>query len=265
MKRDARAPRPEQVHRLTLDSRVLEGQSAGRSGHAHHRRLRTGGDKTGRAAAACRSRRLHRGRTGAHQLEEFRRECARAAGSPDRPAAPCRPRSSRFPTVSPSWAATSTSTAPRTGRWDDFLLRRSVPFVERRFRLRRRRAARRASAKAPAATAPSRMRCSSRFLERRGLSFRRHGVRAGVTCREFPRLLRALAKHGGSIEKWIDDFYAAPKVKDSDVHNLMTLAMCATYDPDPGAPYRLAPAGTIRHLRNHPRALGQFHATGIRA
>lgn len=49
--------------------------------------------------------------------------------------------------------------------------------------------------------------------------------------------MRALAKTGGSIEKWINDFYAAPKVKDGDVHNLMTLAMCATYDPDPGAPF----------------------------
>jgi len=54
---------------------------------------------------------------------------------------------------------------------------------------------------------------------------------------EFPRLLRALAKQGGDIGKWVDAFWSAPKTKDSDVHNLMTLAMCATYDPDPTAPY----------------------------
>jgi len=53
---------------------------------------------------------------------------------------------------------------------------------------------------------------------------------------EFPRLLRTLAKAGGSAEKWLDDFYAAPKVRDADVHDLMVLAMCATYDPDPAAP-----------------------------
>jgi hypothetical protein len=52
---------------------------------------------------------------------------------------------------------------------------------------------------------------------------------------EFPRLLRALAKHGNSIQKWIEDFYAKPKTKDSEVHDLMQLAMCATYDPDPNA------------------------------
>lgn len=54
---------------------------------------------------------------------------------------------------------------------------------------------------------------------------------------EFPRLLRALAKQGGSVAKWIDAFHAAPKTRDGDVHDLMTLAMCATYDPDPSAPY----------------------------
>ena len=54
---------------------------------------------------------------------------------------------------------------------------------------------------------------------------------------EFPRILRALAKKEGSIQKWIDAFWAAPKQKDEDVHDLMNLAMCATYDPDVSAPY----------------------------
>jgi enterochelin esterase-like enzyme len=52
---------------------------------------------------------------------------------------------------------------------------------------------------------------------------------------EFPRLLRKLAKHDNSIQKWIEAFYAAPKTRDGDLHDLMTLAMCATYDPDPDA------------------------------
>jgi enterochelin esterase-like enzyme len=54
---------------------------------------------------------------------------------------------------------------------------------------------------------------------------------------EFPRLLRALAKAGGSVERWINDVYAAPKIRDADIHDLMMLAMCATYDPDPDMPY----------------------------
>jgi hypothetical protein len=54
---------------------------------------------------------------------------------------------------------------------------------------------------------------------------------------EFPRLLRALAKQGGSIGKWIDAFHTAVKTRDNDIQDLMTLAMCATYDPDTSAPY----------------------------
>ncbi len=52
--------------------------------------------------------------------------------------------------------------------------------------------------------------------------------------RDMPGLLRALAKKG-SIEKFITDFEAGPKWKGGDIHLLMTLAMCATYDPDPSA------------------------------
>lgn len=52
--------------------------------------------------------------------------------------------------------------------------------------------------------------------------------------RDMPALLRALAKKG-SIEKFITDFEAGPKWKGGDVHLLMSLAMCATYDPDPSA------------------------------
>jgi S-formylglutathione hydrolase FrmB len=52
---------------------------------------------------------------------------------------------------------------------------------------------------------------------------------------DFPRLLRALAKHDNSIQKWLEAFYGAPKMRDRDVHDLMQLAMCATYDPDPDA------------------------------
>ncbi len=52
---------------------------------------------------------------------------------------------------------------------------------------------------------------------------------------EMPALLRALARKEGSIEKLITDFEAGPKWNGKDIHNLMTLAMAATYDPDPTA------------------------------
>ena len=50
---------------------------------------------------------------------------------------------------------------------------------------------------------------------------------------EAPGLLRALARKDGSIEKFITEFEAGPKWNGGDIHTLMSLAMAATYDPDP--------------------------------
>lgn len=52
---------------------------------------------------------------------------------------------------------------------------------------------------------------------------------------EMPRVLRALAKEGGSIQRWLEAFFSKRKTKDDEVHVLMMLCMCATYDPAPGA------------------------------
>jgi S-formylglutathione hydrolase FrmB len=50
---------------------------------------------------------------------------------------------------------------------------------------------------------------------------------------EMPAVLRALAKHEGSIERFITSLEEAKKAQDADLHILMWLAMAATYDPDP--------------------------------
>lgn len=60
---------------------------------------------------------------------------------------------------------------------------------------------------------------------------------------EFPRVLQALARHGvaedpaAAIERFIAGVRAAPKIRGDHFHVLGTLAMAATYDPDPAAPY----------------------------
>jgi len=120
------------------------------------------------------------------------------------------------------------------GRWADFLIEECVPFVERTFD------------------------CGG--AGRRGLFGKSSGgygsivhamlypdFWAAAACHsgdmafelaylpEFPRLLRKLAKYDHSIQKWLEQFYAAKKTRDDDVHDLMTLAMCASYDPDPTA------------------------------
>ncbi|ADZ70615.1 alpha/beta hydrolase [Polymorphum gilvum] len=52
---------------------------------------------------------------------------------------------------------------------------------------------------------------------------------------DMPGALRALTRKDGSIERFVTDFEAGPKYPGGDMHALMTLAMAATYDPDPSA------------------------------
>ncbi|MCR9129498.1 MAG: alpha/beta hydrolase-fold protein [Alphaproteobacteria bacterium] len=51
-------------------------------------------------------------------------------------------------------------------------------------------------------------------------------------ARDFPSALRALARHGG-VQAFLDRLESNPKPSGSDIHVLMTLAMAASYDPDP--------------------------------
>jgi enterochelin esterase-like enzyme len=52
---------------------------------------------------------------------------------------------------------------------------------------------------------------------------------------EFPNVLRALAKHDNSIEKWMQAFEAKPKLDGKDTMVLMILAQAASFDPAPEA------------------------------
>jgi enterochelin esterase-like enzyme len=123
-----------------------------------------------------------------------------------------------------------------TGRWADFLREEAVPFVERRFHCggEGKRGVFGKSSGGYGAIAHALL-----YPDFWSAAACHSGDMAFELCYlgEFPRLLRTLAKAGGSIEKWIGDLHAQPKIKDSELHDLMTLAMCATYDPDPGAPY----------------------------
>ncbi len=122
------------------------------------------------------------------------------------------------------------------GPWADFLLREAVPFVEDNFG------------------------CGG--SGRRGVFGKSSGGYGAVThallypdfwdaaachsgdmgfelcyLNDMPRVLRALAETDGGIKAWLDDFFEKEKHKGDEIHVLMDLAMCATYDPDPNAPY----------------------------
>ena len=120
------------------------------------------------------------------------------------------------------------------GRWDDFLREEMVPFVERTYG------------------------CGG--AGRRGLFGKSSGgygammhallhpdFWSGAACHsgdmgfelmfaaDFAHTLRRLARHGGSVESFIEAWESAAKVDGADLHALMILAMGATYDPDPDA------------------------------
>jgi hypothetical protein len=54
---------------------------------------------------------------------------------------------------------------------------------------------------------------------------------------EFPGVLRALAPYDMNIRAWLDNLFSKPKQKSGDLHTLLMLAMCASFDPDPSQPY----------------------------
>jgi enterochelin esterase-like enzyme len=54
---------------------------------------------------------------------------------------------------------------------------------------------------------------------------------------DFAATLRALSRHGGSVQAFMDRFEGNPKPSGGDIHTLMILAMAATYDPDPSQPF----------------------------
>jgi len=117
------------------------------------------------------------------------------------------------------------------GRWADFLIEEAVPFVEQRFGCGgpgRRGVFGKSSggygAIVHAMLYPHFWAASACHSGDMGFEL--------LELADMPRVLRALAKEGGSIQRWLETFFAKRKVKDDDVHVLMWLAMCATYDPD---------------------------------
>ena len=119
------------------------------------------------------------------------------------------------------------------GRWEDFLVDEMLPLIEERF---------------GCGGSGSRgvFGKSSGGYGSIVHALRRSDIWAAAACHSgdmgfelcylswMPALLRAIAKKG-SIEKFVTDFEAGPKWKGKDIHDLMTLAMAATYDPDPEA------------------------------
>ncbi len=122
------------------------------------------------------------------------------------------------------------------GNWDDFLLQEAVPLVEAKFGC--------GGAGRRGVFGKSSGGYGAMFHALKHPDFwSAAAVHSGdmgfdlMYRHEFPVVLRALAKHGGGIGQWVEKFWAAPKVKDSDIHVIMMLAQAASFDPDPRAPF----------------------------
>ena len=160
------------------------------------------------------------------------------------------------------------------GRWADFLLKETVPFVERRF----------------GCGGPGRRGVFGKSSGGYGAMVHAllysdfwsasacHSGDMGwdlLQLPEMPRVLRALAKEGGSIERWLEAFFAKRKVKDDEVHILMMLCMCATYDPDASAfmgirlpvdseTCEVIPERWANWMKWDPLTLVQTHSPGLK-
>jgi len=123
------------------------------------------------------------------------------------------------------------------GRWEDFLLDEMLPAIERRFRVRR-------DAGGRAVFGHSSGGYGALI---QGL---KHGDAWGaVAChagdmgfevlyrRDLPGALDVLARHGGSVERFLGHLRGAQSIRSNEMHALMVLAMAASYDPDPAAPF----------------------------
>lgn len=53
----------------------------------------------------------------------------------------------------------------------------------------------------------------------------------------FPELCTRLQRTNGDPAQWLEQLWAAESFRGSDFPALLTLALCASYDPDPSAPY----------------------------
>jgi enterochelin esterase-like enzyme len=164
--------------------------------------------------------------------------------------------------------------SPAIGNWADFLVQEAVPFVEQH------------------------INCGGNG--RRGVFGKSsggygaivHGLLyphfwAALACHsgdmgfeqvflpEFPNALRALDNYGMNLGAWLEAFWRRPKQKGGDMHTLMLLAMCASFDPDLSAPYgirlpvdthtgEIIPERWHNFLKWDPLQLAVEHGAGLR-
>lgn len=121
------------------------------------------------------------------------------------------------------------------GLWERWLLEEMVPRIEARYRVR---------------VEPAQRVVFGKSSGGYGALWQalKHGAHWGVAichsgdigfellyARDCVVALDVLARHGGSIERFLEKIERDPKIAGNDFHALLILAMSASYDPDPHA------------------------------
>ncbi|WP_291843221.1 alpha/beta hydrolase-fold protein [Maricaulis sp.] len=122
--------------------------------------------------------------------------------------------------------------SPAMGMWEDFLITEMLPVIEGKF----------------GCGGTGRRAVFGKSSGGYGAlmhALKHPDVWAGAVCHsgdmgfelmfatDFALALRQINKHGGTITSFMEAFERALKPAGDDIHTLMTLAMAATYDPDP--------------------------------
>jgi S-formylglutathione hydrolase FrmB len=92
---------------------------------------------------------------------------------------------------------------------------------------------------------------------------------------EFAGVLRTLGAYDMNIRAWLTNFFSKPKQKSHDLHTLLLLAMCASFDPDTSAPFgirlpvdthtgELIPERWHNFLRWDPLRLAEEHGAALK-
>ena len=123
------------------------------------------------------------------------------------------------------------------GNWSDFLCDDLIPNLEANYRLKKNRKNRAVFGK------------SSGGYGALIQGMTRADIWSGIACHsgdmafdlcylaDFPGLLRNLSVYDGNIRAFVEKVRKNKKVLGNDFHNLMILAMAASYDPDKDAPF----------------------------
>jgi enterochelin esterase-like enzyme len=126
--------------------------------------------------------------------------------------------------------------SPGTGPWMTHIVEEVIPFVEDRFPVLRGREHRALFGKSSGGYG------ALVHAMDRADAWGAVAAHSGDACFEyayltaFPATLKELAKHGGSLDRFLEAVWSKEKLSGDEVTALMTVGMAAHYDGDPAAP-----------------------------